>query len=112
MTQRRAAKGGEIGANGERYEGGRFINTIAENPKKEGSRPRKARKSEVAPFVWELTPEGKSSIYQAFAGVFGKVGVDGRAFFAASEQTLSYYGTTRESAESLIARWNAGERWI
>ena len=32
-TQKRAAKGGEIGANGEFYAGGKFINTVEENSK-------------------------------------------------------------------------------
>lgn len=111
MTQQRASKGGEVGANGEFYEGGRFINTVAENPKKEGSTSRKSRKCEVAPFTWEFAPEGKRSVYQAFAGVFGKV-IDGKAVMLASEQTLSYYRTTQTEAQQLIDLWNAGHRWM
>lgn len=54
---KRAAKGGEYGANGEFYEGGKFINSIPENPKKEGSAPKaKPRKKQVEPFKpWVLT---------------------------------------------------------
>jgi hypothetical protein len=35
MATKRAAKGGEMGANGEWYEGGKFINTVPENRKRE-----------------------------------------------------------------------------
>lgn len=69
MSQKRAKVGGEYGANGEFYEGGKFINTIAENQKKEGSTAKKARKVEIAPYKWEVAPEGKRSIYQQFAGI-------------------------------------------
>ncbi len=111
---KRAAKGGEVGANGEWYEGGKFINTIPENRKKEGSTPRGTGKQEIAPYVWEIAPEGKRSLYRQFAGVFGNV-VDGVATLRTDErldQTCQYYGVGREQAEDLIQRWNAGERWL
>lgn len=110
-TTKRAAKGGEVGANGEWYEGGRFINTVAEQPKRYGSVARKACKMEVAPFVWEVAPEGKTSIYRQFAGIWGKC-VDGKLVVLASEQTFRYFGKTAEYAQSLADRWNSGERWM
>jgi hypothetical protein len=52
-TQKRAAKGGEFGANGEWYEGGKFINTIEENGKREVKKQaNKVRKVQVRPYVW------------------------------------------------------------
>lgn len=51
--QRRAAKGGEYGANGEFYDGGKFLNTIQENGKQEKKRKKPTGRREVAPFVWE-----------------------------------------------------------
>lgn len=111
MTTKQAVKGGEFGANGEWYEGGRFINTIPENAKKEGSHPRKPSKVEIAPYEWVLQPEGKRSIYRAFAGIFGKV-VNGRLEVLCNDQVLAYTGTSREAAQALADRWNAGERWM
>jgi len=113
-TTKRAKKGGEFGANGEWYEGGKFINTIPENKKREGSKPRGTGKQEVAPYVWEIAPEGKRSLYRKFAGVFGKV-IDGVAVLRTDdqmEQTCRYYGVSLEVATEMISRWNAGERWI
>lgn len=110
----RAPKGGAYGANGEWYEGGKFINTVPHNAKKEGSKPKGSGKQEIAPYQWEVPPEGKRSIYRQFAGVFGKV-VDGVAYLRTDNQlpqTLAYFGVTLEEAQDLIARWNDGERWI
>lgn len=113
-TNKRAAKGGEFGANGEWYEGGKFINTVPENKKREGSNQRGTGKQEIAPYTWEIAPEGKKSLYRQFAGVFGRV-VDGVAVLRTDEQlpqTCRYYGVSMEQAEELISRWNAGERWM
>ena len=110
MATKRAANGGEVGANGEFYEGGKFINTVPENRKREGSKPKGSGKQEIAPYVWEVAPKGMRSVYRQFAGVFGKVYGD-KAIFNCSEQTLNYFRTTREEAQNIIDRWNAGERW-
>lgn len=110
-TTKRAKAGGEVGANGEWYEGGKFLNTVPGNRKREGSVKRGSGKQEIAPYTWEVSPEGKRSLYRQFAGVFGKV-IDGVAVLVCSEQTLAYFGTTRDAAQNLIDRWNAGERWV
>ena len=107
----RAKKGGELGANGEWYEGGKFLNTIPENRKREGSQPKGSGKSEIEPFVWSVGPDGMVSIYRQLAGVFGKV-VNGVMVVSTSQQTLNYFGRTIEEVDSLAARWNAGERWL
>jgi len=109
-ANKRAAKGGEFGANGEWYEGGKFINTVPENRKLEGSRPRGTGKQEIAPYTWEVAPAGERSLYRQFAGLFGKV-IDGVAIMNCSDVTLRYFGKTREEAQALVDRWNAGERW-
>ena len=113
MTQR-AIKGGEFGANGEWYEGGKFINTVPANKKREGSKSSGTGKQEIAPYTWEVAPKGKRSLYRQFAGVFGKV-VDGVAVLRTDsqmEQTCRYMGVTLSEASELISRWNAGERWL
>lgn len=111
-TTKRAAKGGEYGANGEWYEGGKFINTIPENAKKEGSVKAKPRKVEIAPYIWEVTD--KQSIYRQIAGIYGKV-INGVFVLRTDDrlqQTLEYYGRTLAEVETLIARYNAGERYL
>jgi hypothetical protein len=110
-TKRRAAKGGEFGANGEWYEGGKFINTVPENQKKHGSHKGSGiRKVEIAPYEWVMS-DGKKSIYQNLAGIHGKV-IDGRMVIRTSEQTLNYFGQTIQEVQTLADRWNAGERWM
>ena len=111
-TQARAKVGGEFGANGEWYEGGKFLNTVPENRKKEGSAPKGTGKQEIAPYTWEVAPEGKRSLYRIFANAFAKVGTDGKAFIFCSDHSLAFYGHTREDMQKLVDRWNAGERWI
>ena len=112
MTKR-ANKGGEVAPNGEFYKGGRFINTIAENPKKNGSRTRskKAGKREVAPFAWEVQPNVDSrSIYQLIAGTYGYVEA-GVMILNINPRTLAYYGDSEAEVRTLAERWNNGERW-
>lgn len=108
---KRAAKGGEFGANGEWYEGGKFLNTVPDNRKREGSTRRKPRRQQVAPFVWEVIPEGKVSLYAQMAGAFGKV-IDGVFVVNCSEQTLKYFGRTREEVDVMARAWNDGVRLI
>lgn len=117
VTTKRAAKGGEFGANGEWYEGGKFINTVPENRKKEGSTPRKVGKQEIAPYHWEVPANGKNSIYRQFAGTWGRI-ENGVAIFAYGsdvtrlECVLRYCGRTKQEAQTLLDLWNSGERWM
>ena len=106
----RAIKGGQVGANGEFYKGGRFLNTIAENPKVEGSKPKTARKVEIEPYKWVVPEDGRQAIYPGFAGVFGKV-INGQMIVNCSDQTLAYFGKTREAVQAIADRYNNGERF-
>lgn len=112
MANGRARKGGEVGVNGEFYEGGKFLPST-EQPKRSVKRaPAKVAKVEIAPYVWEVAPEGKQSIYRKAApGVFVNVR-GGRMVFVASEQVLAYYKGDRAEIERLCELWNSGERWI
>ena len=113
MTQERAKRGGEVGRNGEFYQGGEFLPSteLASQPK--GARkPFKPGKRQIAPYVWEFQPyEGAQSIYTLFAGVFGKV-TNGVMVVSCSDQTVAYFKTTLAEVEAMAARWNNGERWI
>jgi hypothetical protein len=116
-TTRRAKAGGELGANGEWYEGGKFINTVKENAKRHGSRPKQASKQQVAPYQWEIGPEGSRSLYMQFAGAWGRV-ENGVAVFAYGSDTdrldhvLAYCGRTKAEGQAMLDRWNNGERWL
>lgn len=113
-TTKRAKAGGEYGANGEWYEGGKFLNTVPENRKRDGSKPRGTGKQEIAPYVWAIPPDARLvSLYRQFAGVFGIVR-DGVAELRTDDrlpQTLQYFGLTMAKVQLMIDRWNAGERW-
>lgn len=115
-TQKRAKVGGEFGANGEWYEGGKFINTVPENRKKEGSHPKGTGKQEIAPYVWEVAPNGERSLYKKFAGAWGRV-ENGVAVFAYGSDierlnhVLAYCGVTKAQAQEMLDKWNAGQRW-
>lgn len=108
-TQKRAKVGGEVGANGEFYEGGRFLNTVPENQKKEGSKPRKARKVQIAPYVWVMAEEGRRPIFAAFSG-FEKALIENNLSLIAP-QTVAYYGLDMDRLAELAKRYHAGERW-
>lgn len=113
-TQKRAAKGGEVGANGEWYEGGKFIATT-ERKKTEGSKPRGTGKVEIAPGVYEVAPEGMKSLYRMIGlGIYGvwdraseKIVINPRA-----ETIMHKNNISRESVQALIDQWNSGQRWV
>ena len=109
-TTKRAVKGGEFGANGEWYEGGKFINTVPENRKKEGSARKGSGKQEIGPYTWEVAPEGMTSIYRKLAGIHGRV-ENGVMVIRTNAQILRYTGDTMETVVELAATYNAGQRW-
>jgi len=111
---KRAAKGGEFGANGEWYEGGKFINTIPENGKKEGSTPAKARKVQFEPYNWVMSDQ------QPILSIVGT----GATYIDRNDWTkgitpymrvftngVMFNGTTIEEVQTLCDRFNAGERY-
>lgn len=114
-TQKRAAKNGEIGANGEFYAGGKFINTVAANAKKHGSRPAKACKVQIEPGVWVIdTRKPLFRVVGAGACYIDRYDVSkGIAPYApAFNCGVMYQGTTIEEIQSICDRYNAGERWM
>lgn len=116
-THSRAKAGGEFGANGEWYEGGKFINTVPENGKRQGSTKSKpVGKREIDSRVWAVQPaEGAIAIYPQLAGIELREqrGVAGSPFRLNPDLRGEF--TTAEAIakrENLIARFNAGERWV
>jgi hypothetical protein len=111
----RAAKGGEFGANGQWYDGGRFINTIAENDKKSGSRSRKIGKRQVGPYKWEMQPfPGAKAIFSLTVGS-GAMIIDEQTIAPVARlfpNGVAYNGETIEECQALCDKFNRGERWI
>lgn len=116
MTKR-AAKGGELGANSEWYEGGKFINTIPENGKREGSTKAKPRKVQIEPYVWVLSDGTRRPLFR-YIGT-GAIYIDrsnpgaGIMPYLPAFQNGRCYGheLTLEQMQAICDRWNAGERW-
>lgn len=108
----RAIKGGEIGMNGEAYEGGQFLpnTTLGKMGKK--ARAAATRKVEIAPYTYEIAPEGKSSIYRRIAGTTAQWKVFGKEFQPFWPYLSQQSQEAQDEAVKLIALWNAGERWI
>jgi hypothetical protein len=118
-NQRRAKSGGETGANGEWYEGGKFIAT-RDKPKRAARSRQATRKVEVEPWKWELPPEeGMRPIFKRMgAGVFTGKLEDGQWGLIARDATWRYYFKTERAVErakseyqAYADRFNAGERW-
>lgn len=116
-THSRAKAGGEFGANGEWYEGGKFINTVPENAKRQGSvKIKPAGKREIDNGVWVIQPfSGAISIYAQLAGIELREqrGVIGSPF-KFNPDLRGEWATAESIAkrETLIARFNAGDRWV
>jgi hypothetical protein len=106
----RAAKGGQIGCNGEGYKGGRFLPANPNRAKVEGSTPRKPRKVEIEPRVWAEVPVGFTSFYDQLRAVIVDYDAAAKqiAIFDASHQFWK-----RADRAWFVARvnaFNAGER--
>lgn len=110
MAQRRAKTGGETGANGEWYEGGKFI-ANTDHAKGHKSAGRATGRQLIAPGVFEVAPSDE------LVAIFPQLAVGFFAFHAATlqfgevtnETALNYFGAERLTA--LRDLFNAGERW-
>ena len=108
-TQARAKVGGEIGTNGEFYEGGKFLPSTKQ-PKRSPVKKVSGSKVEIEPYVWVPAQEGKRSIYRTLMGVWAKM-VDGKLVASYREETRAYYNPNVENINKMIEMYNHGERW-
>jgi hypothetical protein len=110
----RAKKGGEYGANGEWYEGGKFINTVPENAKRHGSKKVKpVGKRNTAPGVWEIQPTPESiAIFPQLSGIEIFNRETGLFTFNPALRLDFATETAIARRQDLIARYNQGERWV
>lgn len=122
-TTKRAKKGGEIGANGEFYEGGKFISTVEHNPKRFGSSPKpvKLRKVRINLYDWveQETPDQKPIF--SLVGTATRIDRSGKMeiYLPPFESNCSYagppgmcFGVSLEQAQKYCDRYNAGEVWM
>jgi hypothetical protein len=112
-----APKGGTIGTNGEFYEGGKFLPSTT-LPKRHQKKTTYTgpRKQPIAPYEWAERPEGMTSLYDLVMGTFaemhGTTMAPCPAGVAYYGSTVTRNGTNYGTVDTLIARYNAGERWI
>jgi hypothetical protein len=108
-TQQRAQKGGEVGTNGEFYEGGKFLPST-KRPKGEARRNR-PRKVMIAPYTWVESRDG-------FRPIFDIVGVAAAYVdrYARLEdlriKPIVKGGWDGHDIAELCEAWNRGERWM
>ena len=112
MTQRRARKGGETGANGERYPAGAFIATT-DHAKGPAGRRKPTGRAQVEPGVWEQPPATAEGEYAwPVLGQIGGMELNDRAsgtFHLNPELNPEYCGSTVERL-TRISLYNDGAR--
>jgi len=112
--QRRAKAGGEFGANGEWYEGGKFIATT-DHPKSQRRWTKPTGKQEVGPGKWVRPPETADNViavglYKAIAGVETRLTTGDYTL----NQNLKGRFATEEAINerrAYIDAWNKGALW-
>lgn len=106
----RAQKGGEIGANGERYAGGTFL-PRTRLPKRGAAAGRGTGRVLIAPGVFGVAPDGMRAI---FAGIRSVVVVAGDGTISPLPASHPFWAADPEYREVVGADcvlWNAGERF-
>ena len=117
MASGRAKVGGEIGMNGQFYAGGTFLPSTTMGKMMQGNKARSGSgKVEIEPYVWQVAPEGKKSLWRHLVGIVAVWDRQASKLVLRQddglENSLQYLGTTRQRSVELIERFNAGERWI
>ena len=109
-TRIRAKKGGELGANGEWYEGGKFIATT-ERPKGTAPTIKRTRRVEIEPRVWVECIDGMLPLYGMLVGQEKRDWATNT--YTLNEDLRGHYATPEGIAQrkAWITAWNAGERW-
>lgn len=106
--KRQAAYHGEIGANGKAYQKGQFIAEQEDYTMRASKRKKGSGKQEIEPYKWEVPadPEMKS-IFAYVGGVYACLRTG-----EISYNVIEYYNEDPKKIESLVARYQAGERWF
>lgn len=113
MSNGRAKSGGEIGTNGEFYAGGTFLPST-ELPKltKKTRKPAAPRRQQVARYEWAETPNADArAIFSLIVGAQAQERNGVMSWFEPARATMAHE-VHGHSVDSLIERWNNGERWV
>lgn len=108
----RATKGGEIGMNGEFYAGGTFLPST-ELPKAAKTRkPSTPHRQQIARYEWADTPNTDArAIFSLIVGAQAQERNGVMSWFEPARATMAHE-VHGHSVDSLIERWNNGERWV
>ena len=109
-THSRAKKGGEFGANGEWYEGGKFIATT-ESPKQHKRRVHGTGRVQIENGVWVAGREGFRPIYPTLGGIEIFNRTTGRFEFNANLRGDFASADSIDYRRAVITQYNDGMRW-
>ena len=109
-THSRAAKGGQYGANGEWYEGGKFIATT-DHPKGSPKKYKKTGRVEIEPYVWTERKEGCMPLYRTMAGVEIFDRANNRFHFNPNLRLDYAEPSVVRDRQARILAYNSGQRW-
>lgn len=109
MTQQRAKVGGEVGTNGEWYNGGEFLPSTQLPKTTKTAKRNGSGKREIAPYKWEVAPvemDNPIALYSLLAGSW--MTRDNKPFvpFCNSQNV------NPANVQTLIDRYLADEKWI
>ena len=109
--QKRARPGGEVGANGEFYEGGKFIATTdhAKGKKRAG---KGSGRVEVENYTWVPSRDGFRPLYGRLAGIEVRDRATGRFSFNEGLRGDDATAGAITQRRADIAAWNEGKRWV
>jgi hypothetical protein len=112
--QTRAKRGGEVGCNGEFYEGGKYLPSTSLPKRSAARRHTGVQRALIEPGLLVVLPEGKHALY---AGIREFVTPDSNGQLKASRDpdhpahAYYFHGGYAELADR-IERYNRGERYI
>lgn len=117
-SQHRAKKGGEVGQNGEFYEGGKFLPSTRLPKQSPTARTKATKRMEYEPNKWGHAPEeGQRTVWGRIREFVDHGNLkNGKAKIAAhfleeGHPAIPYYFGTKKNLDKFIRLWNKGERW-
>lgn len=108
--QRRAKAGGEYGANGEWYEGGKFI-ANTDRRKRNVSKKRGVKKIQVAPYVWVENPENRRTIFGCYSDFWCWENQKPTGL-RDNDRIFDYYKKDRTEAQAALDAYLAGKQFV
>lgn len=115
-TQKRATKGGQVGVNGDFYEGGKFLPQTARPKTAPAPMSARVRKVQVEPFVWV---ESDRDPILCLVGTHLRRAAGDALRLEPNPAGVAYYGADIVrggvrfgTAAEIADRFNAGERWL